>query len=160
MGLEHTRRAAWYAASVMLMLSIIVSFVVGLLSALATRLWLHTPISVIGDFAFLRHVENPGIAFGVRIPSPWQEMFIMGALVLVAWIAVRSYGTLSRIAYGMILGGALANIVDRFGDGFVTDYFAVGSFPVFNIPDSCITVGVVLLLAESVLVKHGIQKTS
>jgi signal peptidase II len=53
---------------------------------------------------------------------------------------------LSRVAFGLIVGGALENIVDRLRDGVVTDFFQVGTFPIFNVADSCITIGVVLLL--------------
>lgn len=126
------------------------AFVAGLVAAWFARVRLDTPVRVIGDWFVLRHAENPGIAFGIRIPSPWQEILILAALVAVGSIAIRSTTALSRVAYGLILGGALANVVDRFDDGFVTDYIAVGSFPVFNVPDSCITIGVALLLAESI----------
>jgi signal peptidase II len=114
------------------------------------RAFLTRPVPVLGEWAMLRHAENPGIAFGVRLPSPWQEILILGALALVAVIAVRSTTSFSRVAYGLIIGGALANVVDRFGDGMVTDYFSVGNFPIFNVPDSCISIGVALLLAESI----------
>lgn len=125
------------------------SFAAGLASAWAVRAFLVRPVPVIGDWAVLRHAENPGIAFGVRLPSPWQEAIILVALALVAVVALKSRTTLSRVAYGLIVGGALANVVDRFVDGTVTDYVAVGTFPVFNVPDSCISVGVALLLVES-----------
>ncbi len=118
------------------------------------------PIRVIGDWFVFRYAENPGIAFGLRIPSPWQEILILTALGLVAFIAVRSTTALSRIAYGLILGGALANVVDRIGDGHVSDFIAVGSFPVFNVPDSCITVGVALLLAESLELTRFVRRKS
>lgn len=134
------------------------AFVAGILSAWVVRKTLVQPVHVIGDWFVLRHAENPGIAFGLRIPSPWQEILILAALVLVASIAVRSRTALAHIAYGLILGGALANVWDRLGDGFVTDYFAVGSFPVFNVPDSCITVGVALLLAESLELTRFIRR--
>lgn len=126
------------------------SFAFGVLSAWLARAYLTRPIPVLGEWATLRHAENPGIAFGVRIPSPWQEILILGALALVAFIAVKSVTALSRVAYGLIIGGALANVFDRFADGMVTDYFSVGNFPIFNVPDSCITIGVALLLAESI----------
>lgn len=136
------------------------AFIAGYAAALLARTYLPEPVPVIGGWAVLRHAENPGIAFGMRIPSPWQELLILGALALVVWMGLRAATALSRIAYGLIIGGAVANLVDRFEDGFVTDYFAVGSFPVFNVPDSCITVGVVLLLAESVVLAHNNVKKS
>lgn len=108
-----------------------------------------------GEWFVLRYAENPGIAFGVRLPSPFQEVLIICALVLVGFVAIRATATISRIAYGLVVGGALANVVDRFMDGTVTDYIAIGSFPVFNVPDSCISVGVALLLVESLELFHN-----
>lgn len=134
------------------------SFLAGVLAAWIARAFLAVPVAVFGEWFALRYAENPGIAFGMRLPSPWQEILILGALALVAAIAVKSRTALARAAYGLILGGALANVVDRFGDGVVTDYVAVGDFPVFNLPDSCITVGVVLLLAESVGLGRILQR--
>lgn len=131
----------------LLLLVVIGSLISGLLAAWAVRAYLPAFVT-----------ENPGIAFGLRIPSPWQEILILAALVLVLLIALRARSALARVGYGLVLGGALANVIDRFGDGRVTDYVAVGTFPVFNLPDSCITVGVLLLLVESSGILHGMQK--
>jgi signal peptidase II len=49
------------------------------------------------------------------------------------------------------LAGALANIADRLPDGVVTDYFQVGTFPIFNVADSAITIGAALLLLQVLL---------
>lgn len=136
------------------------AFIAGMAAAWAARRFLSEPVRVASDWFVLRHAENPGIAFGMRIPSPWQEILILGALALVAWIAVRSVTAVSRVGYGLILGGALANVVDRFLDGTVTDYVAVGTFPVFNVPDSCITVGVALLLAEGLELTRFMRRKS
>ena len=65
-------------------------------------------------------------------------------------LALASRGKLNAAAFGLIIGGALANIADRLPDGLVTDYIQVGTFPVFNLADSCITVGAVLLIFEMV----------
>jgi signal peptidase II len=51
-----------------------------------------------------------------------------------------------RIALGMQLGGAVGNLIDRLTRGFVTDWISVGKFPVFNIADSSISMGVVVLI--------------
>lgn len=107
-------------------------------------------VAVLGEFAGLQYSRNPGIAFGVRLPAGWQEVFIVCALLFVCWLAWTSARTLvSKIGYGLIVGGALANVIDRVRDGFVTDFFQVGTFPIFNVADSCITIGVAFLLAES-----------
>jgi len=104
-------------------------------------------IPIIGSFAGLVHSVNPGISFGITLP--FQDFLVPLALLLVlilAWQSARS--TLSHIAFGLIAGGAIANIADRFRDGVVTDFFQVGAFPIFNVADSCITIGVGLLLVE------------
>ena len=50
------------------------------------------------------------------------------------------------LGFGLIIGGALGNIVDRFDDGHVTDFIQIGWWPLFNIADSCISIGVIILL--------------
>jgi signal peptidase II len=57
----------------------------------------------------------------------------------------------AQVGFGMIIGGALGNVLDRMRDGMVTDFFQVGTFPIFNVADSCITIGVIVLLLEMVL---------
>lgn len=107
-------------------------------------------IAVLGNFAGLQYSHNPGIAFGLRLPSGVQEFFIVIALIFVCFLAWKSAHTrMSQVAYGLVVGGALGNVADRLRDGVVTDFFQVGSFPIFNVADSCITIGVVFLLAES-----------
>jgi len=113
---------------------------------------LHGHRSLIGSFIGLTYSQNPGIAFGIRLPDMFQEFFIIVALIFVCYLAwTTAQTTVSRIAYGLIAGGALGNIVDRIPDGLVTDFFQVGNFPIFNVADSCVTIGVVLLLAEIII---------
>ncbi len=116
-------------------------------------------IALLGSFAGLELSHNPGIAFGLRLPPVVQEILIGVALVIVGIIAVRSVqndriggfptSTTTRVAFGLILGGGIANIIDRIPDGLVTDFIQIGNFPTFNIADTCITVGAALLLWES-----------
>ena len=114
-------------------------------------------VAIIGSFVGLELSRNPGVAFGLRLPAVIQELLIGFALFLVAWMALRSIRSApksavrsppSALALGLILGGGIANIIDRLMDGLVTDYFQVGTFPIFNVADSCITIGVLMLLAE------------
>lgn len=117
--------------------------------------YLHEPIAIIGDSVALTYSLNPGVAFGLKLPAVVQELFIIAALALVCVLAWQSAKTtLSKIAYGLIIGGALGNIFDRLRDGFVTDFFHIGTFPIFNIADSFITVGVVFLLAEMLILNY------
>ena len=116
----------------------------------AVDAWLPYRVAVLGSFAGLERTFNPGVAFGVRFPPVLQAVLIGVALCLVLTVGLRSVDTvLSRIGYGLIAGGAVANILDRIVDGVVTDYIQVGTFPVFNAADSCITIGAFVLLAEA-----------
>lgn len=109
---------------------------------------LTTPVRIIGSYVRLRLTHNPYIAFSIALPVAVQTILIAAALIAVFLVALRAKDTTSRIAFGLILGGALANIVDRLGDGFVTDYVSVGTFPVFNAADICITLGAGLLIFD------------
>ncbi len=136
-------------------LLIIVAVLSGFLSIffdMAIGWWLSGTgtVFLVGHFLRLSLSMNPGIAFSLRLPSPWQEILILAALIAVGVAAISSKpDRISGIAFGMIFGGATANLVDRFLDGSVTDFIAVGTFPIFNIADACISIGVGLLLAEN-----------
>ena len=111
----------------------------------------------IGDHLGWQLVYNPGAAFG--IPAPWWLFLVVTALVaiLVSRALPRTPNLLLATAYGLLLAGALGNALDRlfragapdgppFGGGYVVDFVAWGSFPRFNLADSAITVGFVLLV--------------
>lgn len=127
---------------------------VSVLSAVAADRLLSERISIIGSFAGLQYMLNPGVAFGITFAPLLQVALIVIALLVVAWMARKTRGMTERIAYGLILGGGIANIIDRLPDGLVTDYFQVGSFPIFNVADSCITVGVLMLLGEMLVFRR------
>lgn len=125
------------------------AFIASFAAKLLADAYLSERIAVWGAFAGLQYSRNPGIAFGFQLPPVAQEAAIIAALVCVCILAYRSARTTaSGIGYGLIVGGALGNVMDRLLDGFVTDFFQVGAFPIFNVADSCITVGVIFLLVE------------
>ncbi len=129
------------------LISAIAAFLVSGAATLLSKTFLHGRIALLGSFAGLERSFNPGIAFGIRLPI--QDALITAALCAVVYFAWRFRQLrFQQLAFGLIAGGAIANIADRLADGYVTDYFQVGSFPVFNVADSCITVGVFLLLME------------
>jgi signal peptidase II len=112
------------------------------------------PINVIGSFARLTLSHNPHIAFGIPLPYPYKEILIGVALILVVIAAYKArHESWASVAFGMIIGGAAANIIDRLADGTVTDYIAIGTFPVFNTADSFITIGAALLFLDALLHK-------
>lgn len=123
-----------------------ISGLISIISALLVETYLTAYVPILGSFAGLRRSFNEGVAFGIRLPPFIQEVLIGIALLAVGVLAVRSADSkLEKVGFGLILGGGIANIIDRARDGMVTDMIQVGSFPIFNIADSCITVGVILL---------------
>ena len=100
-------------------------------------------------FFKLTYVENTGVAFGMFRNS--NTFFIVFSVVLIAAILIfrlRSPvgGLAARAGLALVLGGALGNLCDRLTYGFVIDFLDLSFFPaVFNIADSAITVGAVLL---------------
>jgi signal peptidase II len=111
------------------------------------------PLDVIGSFVQLRYTTNSGGAFSLLTGAPL--FFGVMAIVIIGGIvyASRRAQPLSMlVVLGLILGGALGNLTDRLfrGDegllrGEVVDFVKVGIWPVFNLADSCIVVGGLLL---------------
>ena len=135
------------------------------LAAWSTRLWAERalgygePIPLFGDLFRLTLGENAGVAFGLLGGSPLVPWLAVLALVLFAlYLACPLRGSRAGGAtLGLILGGGLANLLDRLGDGSVTDYLDVGlgdwRWPTFNLPDTAIVLG--LILALWLLLKEG-----
>ena len=101
---------------------------------------------------FWTYVQNHAGAFGLFGNNPWILVGMALAVLAVFWFAFReqaAQSALVRIAFGAIAGGAIGNIVDRFHYGYVVDFIDLHWWPVFNVADSCITIGVVLLLLSS-----------
>ena len=97
---------------------------------------------------------NTGIAFGALAGlPPTVVLAAVGAVALAAAVLIaRGSLPIGPLAGGLVLGGALANLVDRAGDGRVTDFIDPARWPAFNLADVAITAGVVLAVAA--LLKH------
>jgi signal peptidase II len=100
-------------------------------------------------YARFFHTENTGVAFGMFQGA--NVLFaVLAVLISIAIIyyypSVPKKERLMRVALGLQLGGALGNLVDRVVFGYVTDFISVGRFAVFNVADSSITIGVIILL--------------
>ena len=96
-------------------------------------------------------VHNTGAAFGIGAEATW--LFILVTVVIVAaalvWVCLgKCRSPLTLVAFSLLVGGGIGNLVDRVALGYVIDFieFSFVDFPVFNIADICITAGVVLLL--------------
>lgn len=113
------------------------------------------PINVIDNFFTLTYVKNPGVAFG-WFPD-WRLPPIIMAMTMIIIIAYYSLKLpeeerLTRWALALLVGGAVGNLYDRIVYGFVVDFFLfhIGSFdfPVFNVADIAIDVGVFMLFVD------------
>jgi signal peptidase II len=113
------------------------------------------PHPVIEGWLYFTHAQNFGAAWSVlsgqRIVLVLITLVVIGVLFGAAK-ELASNGLMARIGLGLVLGGAFGNLVDRLLMGHVTDFIDLGTpwhwlatFPVFNIADSCLTVGAVLL---------------
>ncbi len=117
------------------------------------------------SFFNIVRVHNAGAAFSFLAgASGWQRWFFVGlggvATVFIVWMLKQHGGQrLFSLALSLILGGALGNVIDRLLHGHVIDFlqfhwdglapmFAGGYFPSFNLADSAITIGAVLLIAD------------
>lgn len=115
----------------------------------AGQSWLPDSLSWLSPYARIVHWYNRGAAFGI-----FQEgsmvftvlAFIVSAAIIYYYPQVSSQDWPLRLAMSMQLGGAIGNLIDRLTIGHVTDFISVGTFPVFNIADSSISVGCVVLL--------------
>jgi len=109
----------------------------------------YMPIPWLDRFVTLTHIENHGVSFGLL--QGYGGLFGIVALAVIAGIAwyVWRYPGLPRFmafVLGLMLGGALGNLVDRLlRGGVVTDFVDLRWWPVFNVADSCVVVGSILL---------------
>ncbi|MRH90070.1 signal peptidase II [Nocardia sp. SYP-A9097] len=115
------------------------------------------PIYLIGDWLRLTLVRNPGAAFSMATGMTWLLTLVAAAVVIGVIRIGRTMRSLPwAIGLGMVLGGALGNLIDRLFrapgplQGHVVDFVAVGWWPVFNVADSAIVCGAALLVALTV----------
>ncbi len=135
-------------------------FLIALLVVAADQLskvWIRSNLLVgqsLFEAGFFRitHVNNTGAAFGLFQGQSFLLTIValVGITVLLVYALViyRKFplldNRLGRSTLGLVLGGAVGNLIDRLRFGYVTDFIDVGRWPAFNIADSAITVGVIL----------------
>ncbi len=121
-------------------------------------LHLYESIPIVGDFFRLTYIFNPGAAFGLHVGPYSRYIFLALAFLALGVLMVMYQHTpaadrLRLFAIGAITGGALGNVIDRIRSAQgVVDFldFGIGNlrWPVFNIADTAVTIGAVLLLAS------------
>jgi signal peptidase II len=119
-----------------------------------SALYVNESVRVVGDYVRLTYIHNEGAAFGLSVGQHSSMIFLVlaiaaSALVLYLYLTTAPGEPLQRVALGLILGGALGNIIDRIRWNMVVDFIQVGVsghyWPIFNLADSAVTVGAVLL---------------
>lgn len=114
--------------------------------------------AVFGGLFYLKHVRNYGIAFGVASGLGGVLLFIcivslVVFLIFAGRLACRHPAGV--FAIGLVLGGGLGNTIDRVFRGSVVDFIDLRIWPIFNVADVAITVGIVCILALSLLSKRA-----
>jgi len=115
---------------------------------------LYESIPVLGSFFHLTYIENPGIVFGINFDG--GSIFFTIAVIIASVVVVgylwkfRNQEFIYRLSLALILGGAIGNLIDRLIFGKVVDFldFNIAGFhwPVFNVADSSVTIGMILFL--------------
>lgn len=141
-------------------------------------------ISVIGDFFRLTYVENPGIAFGLRISNKiiFTILSIVAVIIIFYYLFSLHNHKFLRVAFACILGGALGNLTDRFIFGRVVDFldfeffdinispfnllffnfsgYQMDRWPVFNVADIAVTMGMIMIIVNAFLDSRSTKTVS
>jgi signal peptidase II len=116
------------------------------------KLPFHRDVPIFGEWVMLTHIKNSGGAFGL-FPGSTLPLILVSSIasVVLCVLAVRLRHDWTRLmALALILGGAIGNLIDRIASGKVTDFIHVGipdgpRWPIFNVADSAVSIGVVIL---------------
>lgn len=121
------------------------------------------PVRILGGLVYLSLIRNPGAAFSMATGMTWVLALIaIGVVIFIIRMAPRLRSTPWAISLGLVLGGAIGNLIDRifrapgFLQGHVVDFVSVFGpnaeyFPVFNVADSAITIGGISLVVTALL---------
>ena len=105
-------------------------------------------IPIISGIFHLTYIENPGAAFGIlsnhRILFLVMTVAITG-IMFYLYLQLRNKKSLTAFSLALVISGAIGNFIDRFFQGTVTDMFDFQIWPIFNIADICICLGLALL---------------
>ena len=128
---------------------------------------LYESVPVIENFFHFTYITNDGMAFGIDFPFGYFIFSLVSALltIFLFWYlwSVRNDSLVIRLGLAMIIAGAVGNLIDRLMLGEVIDFldFMVGNFHwyVFNLADSYVTVGMVLILTDSIFLEKKREKS-
>lgn len=122
--------------------------------AVRTMMYINQSIPLIPKVLHLTYVRNTGAAFGILAGK--RLFFIIASLVVVGALLIYSRevkgSVMLQLAFGLMLGGAVGNLLDRIIFHWVTDFIDVKIFPpIFNFADSALVIGVCLFALDSIL---------
>lgn len=107
------------------------------------------PVQIVGELLQLTLVTNTGVAFGL-FQGFSQVLSVLSAVLMlvVLFYLIKTLGRslIITFALSLVLGGALGNLIDRVRLGYVVDFIKLPYWPAFNVADSCIVVGVCVLV--------------
>ena len=120
----------------------------------ATKYWIQSRMAygesapVIREVFHITYILNPGAAFGILENKTW--FFIAVALILLVGVAylyprLPANQPIVKLGAGLLVGGAIGNLIDRVRIGYVIDFFDFRIWPIFNVADICIVCGVARL---------------
>ena len=126
---------------------------------IADNMQLYQSINIM-PYVNLTYVHNTGAAFSfLSEAGGWQRWFfaalaiVIGSVIAVWLSRLKAHETLMAVSLSLVLGGAIGNLIDRLAYGYVIDFLDVyvqtWHWPAFNVADSAISLGVVLMLLES-----------
>lgn len=123
-----------------------------------SKLMLYDAVPVIDGFFNIVYVLNPGAAFSFLhdMNESYRRLFFITvtiiAIFVVLYIFAREKSKINTAGFALILSGAIGNLIDRIVIGKVVDfldfYYKTYHFPAFNVADSCITIGVALIIID------------
>ncbi len=123
-------------------------------------------VEVVPDVLWFTYLENPGSAFSLFQDSGvWLGLAAAGAVGVIGWSLRHPRPTQEVVGLGLVMGGAVGNLVDRATrgegllDGKVVDWIQIPNFPVFNMADTALTVGVGLILLSAFRQSFGASRS-
>lgn len=126
--------------------------------------WLPDSLSSLSPYFRIIHLQNKGTAFGLFHDQNQINLVISAVAVLASLFIIFIFPKIGkeertlRVALILQLAGAVGNLISRIRYGYVLDFISVGSFPVFNVADSSITIGLVILLIGMIYQEYRDRK--
>lgn len=116
---------------------------------------------LVGDWVLLEYAQNRGVAFGALggLPALASVLPVLILLGVVGYALRRRFsGPWLAVGSGLVIGGALGNLLDRARFGYVIDFIAVGPWPNFNVADSAISIGVACLVVDALRRPDSVER--